>query len=1053
MKKFELLSATALALFAVNPAFAQTAPQAADDAATAEESGEIIVTAQRSNQTLQSVPIAVSAFSAKSLDAQQIRNTSDLQLTLPNITFTKTTFTSSSFTIRGVGDLCTGTSCDQATGIHVNGSPVASTRLFESELFDMERVEVLRGPQGTLFGRNATAGVVNFISAKPDLSGFHASAEGEYGNFNYYKVKGMVNVPIGETLAVRVAGYYTKRDGYTLNLFDNSRVDGRDMYGLRASLRWQPSPDTTIDFMGYYFREKDNRLRVQKTQCHRDPTGVLGCLPDALGNDKPNSASGLTGTLTSRETYRVIGQGTALAPFFSSLGLGTLYNPTLATDFYGNNPILPDPRQIYTDYNPTYYAKEEQYQARLDHNFGKVSLQVTGMYQLSTVDSTVDSDQSVVNRALISSAPTLAVPSGLGLAALATAQAGGFGPTVQAFLTPAYNALTPTGPAGLLCTSVPNAALTGVFGGSKTCNATPLNFDRSAISTKAWSAEAILTSHLDGPVNFLVGGIYNDVRAANNIYQVSAFLQDYASALVGFAQSISRAPLGVTPGYLGSPYFNNDTPDFSLKSYGLFGEAYWQMNDQLKLTLGVRYNNDKKSLSSRQTFLSTITPYSAASVTASPYFNGFNAGLPNTAFGAPHPSFRAPFDADADTPCSSTPTPITGVVTATVGCEAFQNRNVSFSALTGRVVLDYKISPGHLLYLSYSRGYKSGGVNPPLGPQFAGLASTTFRPEFINAFEIGSKNTWGKFTLNASAFYYKYQGLQLARIINRNAVNDNVNADIYGLELESVLRPNRNWAINMTASYLKTKVTGDLFIANTRDPSAGRSDVVIVKEITEAFNCVVTPTTAGNAAGANALVNTINNALQLNPAGPFPTGSGITANGAFSSCGTIQAAIAGNIGFAGAALAPLQAILSAQSGVVNGAALPFTYVTGGIAQNIRGNELPGAPSFKWNVGAQYTAFMDNGMTLTPRVDLIYTGDSFGNIFGGNINRIRGYEQINAQVQLNGKDDRWFVKAFVQNLTDNSATTGLTVADQGQGLFTNIFTLEPRRYGLSAGIKF
>src|SRR3546814_6809403 len=82
---------------------------------------------------------------------------------LPNVSYTKTNFTGSSFSIRGIGDLCTGTACDQATAIHVNDMPLVSTRLFEREFFDLERVEVLRGLQGALFGRNATSGVINFF--------------------------------------------------------------------------------------------------------------------------------------------------------------------------------------------------------------------------------------------------------------------------------------------------------------------------------------------------------------------------------------------------------------------------------------------------------------------------------------------------------------------------------------------------------------------------------------------------------------------------------------------------------------------------------------------------------------------------------------------------------------------------------------------------------------------------------------------------------------------------------------------------------------------------
>ena len=93
----------------------------------------IVVTAQRQNQSLQEVPIAVSAFTAEALEAQQIENASDLQLTLPNVSFTKSNFTGASFTIRGIGDLCVGVSCDSATAIHTNGAPLFGTRLFETE--------------------------------------------------------------------------------------------------------------------------------------------------------------------------------------------------------------------------------------------------------------------------------------------------------------------------------------------------------------------------------------------------------------------------------------------------------------------------------------------------------------------------------------------------------------------------------------------------------------------------------------------------------------------------------------------------------------------------------------------------------------------------------------------------------------------------------------------------------------------------------------------------------------------------------------------------------
>ncbi|HLL32120.1 MAG TPA: TonB-dependent receptor, partial [Allosphingosinicella sp.] len=97
--------------------------------------------------------------------------------------------------------------------------------------------------------------------------------------------------------------------------------------------------------------------------------------------------------------------------------------------------------------------------------------------------------------------------------------------------------------------------------------------------------------------------------------------------------------------------------------------------------------------------------------------------------------------------------------------------------------------------------------------------------------------------------------------------------------------------------------------------------------------------------------------------------------------------------------------------------------------------------------------LGNGMTIVPRADFNYTGKFWARSFNKPIDRIDGYEVVNAQIQLNGRDDRWFARAFVQNLTANDAITGQYVTDQSSGLFTNVFTLEPRRYGIAAGVKF
>ena len=958
------------------PAQAQTA--AADDTRVL-DSSEIVVTAQRTSQKLQDVPIAVSAFSGEALEKQQIKNASDLQLTLPNVTFTKGNFTGSSFTIRGIGDLCVGASCDSATGIHVNGTPLLATRLFETEYFDLERVEVLRGPQGTLFGRNATSGVVNFITAKPQLTGVHAAAEVEYGNYNSIKGKGMFNLPLGDTLALRVAGFYLNRDGYTINTFDNSKIDGRDMYAVRGSLRWEPTTSTTIDLMAYYFHEKDNRLRSQKQLCQRDPTGILGCLPGTLTNGVTNGNATLASILTSREFLGIAlgGLNGPIPGFTNGVALGSLYG----TDVYANAGNPSDPRRITTDFNPTYETNEEQYQARIEQDFGSMKLQLTGFYHRVGVDSQEDYNNAVQNRAGFTPGLTY-------FNAIANA------PGIGAFFKPAATALTPGGPNGLLCTSYGEETGTGVFGGHSLCSATPQDFDRSVTKSHDYSGEAILSSNFAGAFNFLIGGIYVDAKSPVSDYYVSSFGLDYASALIGGATALGG---GTAPSYSATPTYRNNAAFQGLKSYGIFGEAYVTVSDKLKLTLGLRYNHDEKTSVARTTLFSFQAPYSLTNAYASP-------GL-------------ASFDADP----------------GRAGIQDYQRRTVSFGELTGRAVIDYKIDDDHLVYASYSRGYKSGGINPPLS--LAGLVPESFAPEFVDSFEVGSKNVFGngKFTLNLTGFYYKYSGLQISRIVQRTSVNDNIDATIYGAEAEALFRPDRHVTVNMNFSYLHTKVTGKQLFGDLRDPSGGRADAVIIKDITNASNCAVAPTVRGSGANAAAYVGAINTSLGLRAPTAFPTGSGLAAGttGAYSICG----------------------VLASNAPALAGAFGSLTVTQDAIPRSIQGNSLPQAPVAKASVGVQYVAELPGGLQLVPRFDITYTGNSYSNIFNTNNDRIQGYEQLNGQIQLDGAKDRWFIRAFVQNILDSAPITGEYNTDQSSGLFTNVFTLEPRRFGIAAGVKF
>lgn len=232
----------------------------------------------------------------------------------------------------------------------------------------------------------------------------------------------------------------------------------------------------------------------------------------------------------------------------------------------------------------------------------------------------------------------------------------------------------------------------------------------------------------------------------------------------------------------------------------------------------------------------------------------------------------------------------------------------------------------------------------------------------------------------------------------------------------------------MNFSYLNAEVSGDQFFSDPRDPGGGDANAVIIKDITNGALCAVTGAAPG---GPDAFVNTINPGLGLQGTTEFPADGNIASSGAFSICN----------------------VLSAQASAIGGAFGGIQVLSPGVEVNLNGNKLPQAPELKASVGVQYTAEFDSGWTLVPRFDVAYTGEQFGNVFNGRVNRIEPFVQANAQIQLNGPDKKWFIRGFVQNIFDSDSVTGLFVTDASSGLFSNIFTLDPRRYGIAAGFNF
>lgn len=253
--RFSLLSATALAVLAVaNPAYAQMANASEEMAEQSDDA--IIVTATKSGQSLNDTPAAISVLSASDVGPGGIEDAGDLAAAVPNVSVGDQFGVNRTF-IRGIGLTSIDLGADGAVAFLQNGAINSRPAAQLSGFYDIKQIEVLRGPQGTTYGRGATGGVINIVTARPTFS-LDGYARATYGNYDALTLEGALGGPIaGDTLAVRIAGKYDKRDGYGTNLFTGNPVDNRDAYAFRGSILANLTPELEVLVVADHFKEDD----------------------------------------------------------------------------------------------------------------------------------------------------------------------------------------------------------------------------------------------------------------------------------------------------------------------------------------------------------------------------------------------------------------------------------------------------------------------------------------------------------------------------------------------------------------------------------------------------------------------------------------------------------------------------------------------------------------------------------------------------------------------------------------------------------------------------
>jgi len=994
----------------------------------------LIVTAQKREENIQDVPIAMSAFTQEALERSQVAGGPDLMTQVPNMTFTKTNFTSYSIQLRGIGTQAISATTDPAVAVAFNNTPFVRNRFFEQEFYDLQRVEVLRGPQGTLYGRNATAGVVNLISQKPKFT-YEGKLSADVANYSSSRLEGMLNIPlVDDKVALRIAGAWTKRDGYDTNQITGNQIDGRDLWSTRASLRFTPTDRIDANLVWEHFQEDDDRVRSGKQLCKtHDVTSVTAIFPGA----DPHVLDGATEVFETTHLQTLPEQGQPLlfsgvqGTFSQGCKPASLYSPDsfetpngLSVPYYtalsaiGLPIALDDPyvsrtqshdlRMIESTVDPVYKAKSDIVEIQIAFDVSDdLTLNSETAYGSDRIFSMED-----FNRFNTAAGAWLAFDRGF--------------PT--RFVTQGI-----LSPEGVFCDPQIGCAdrLVGI--------------DVSTAKSVQFSEELRLASNFSGPFNFSLGGNFLRYDTEDKYYVMFNSLTMYAAG-AGTASATDPYVPGVTDNaacladgmqppsfdrlqevtgcvYIdpnpitslndqGHNYFLSRNP-YKLISYAVFGEAYYNITDALKLTAGLRWTVDKKEAPRIPSWV----------------LSARNAGYP-----------------------------VANVV------------EQEWREPTGRLTLDWKpdlsFTDQTLLYASFAHGYKAGGANPPPAGLVMYCASCvnggvangivhasatepqTFEPEFVNAFEVGSKNTLldGKMTVNLAAFYYDYQGYQISQIVNRSAVNLNFDAKIWGLEVETDWRPLENLRLGLKGGYEKTRVADGMKAIDTMDRTAGRPGWVTVSPFpTFPSNCILP---AFLFAGEGTYYN------GSTTAAPHLVNLGNPGGGGISGCELAYIAhvdpVTGLPYVPNPTVASVSTALLTHPGYVG---WDPTYDYGnnngeGFFKDLSGNDLPNAPHFTATLTGDYTIPLPNSWLATLHTDFYYQSEAWTRIFNTpGYDKLKAYTNVNLAAIFTNDDLGWKIMAYVKNIFDRDSITGAFLNSDDTGLTTNVFLTEPRLYGL------
>ena len=946
-------------LFLINPATAQ------DEAVNSIE--EVIVTSQRVEESLQDVPIAVTALTSEMLDDMQIESGSDLQMITPSLSFQGGDAGGGTFNIRGITNLAVSATSESGVEIHVNDLPVGSTTMQDGEFFDMERIEVLRGPQGTLYGKNSVGGAINLITARPVFGESLGKVSVDTGSFDLLKTKVMVNIPLGDSLAMRIATSSVERDGDIKNIYSKATMkylNGRDSNAFRLSLAWQVNDSTDILFVHDTYEEDSSRHYVNNRYCKRDPSVAVGCTPGAplvhelthpMATYVENLAI-LTGILDYTPVTDMSG---APKGFWQSNNRG---NPRYIVD--------QDITQLIIN-----HSIDDNWDMTLSHSRKDRLYDRTGVYESEEYDRLRFKDNPYF--------PGGNVPMS-GYGANCTLEDGTF----------------------------------GSYGGCLTDTMNyPDGFDRQYNPAgKNEVTEMRFQSNLNGNWNYLLGAIHTETSGLS-VYDIAANGLD---ALALFPPGVLTGGLPQGAVQLYAPLYRTSSKA-ATRSSAIFGEIYYQANDRLKYTLGLRRTEDYKEQYGRSPFLSVVGFGSQG--------NGFTA-LPGQSI----PEFGQSWYA------SGTP----------------GDPETEYANNTGRFVVDYVLNDNTLVYGSISKGFKGGGFNPALDPIKYPNTKQVFPSTELTAFEVGFKADFPEQGMrwNAAAYLYDAEDYQVTKIKNKTRLNEGIDVDMMGFESEFIWVPINapQWQINMGIAWEESEIASGEMIMNPANAdlclTSGCGNWHLMKNAADGEVFVVRKDVA----------TVIWNMWQGGLWGPLQAlivpaeFHGDRQTGEPTPVSFLPNVAPGHLPSLTASRDLYSQYMVSTACSILGCN-PADAIKDGLLSDIGGNTLT-HPELSMNLGVQYTMITEN-YNVNFRLDAYKQDERYTTLFDLEWDKVPAWTEYNAMISITPavSDPNWRIDIYGQNITDEQNIMHIGEATAPLGFNKSIWAREQSTYGVKWTYNF